>query len=170
MSTVSVRRAGAADAGTVLRLITELAAHEGYAGSVRTDADRLQRDGLRADGQFDVLLAERNDQVLGFVSFTTPYSIWLASRYLLVDDLFVRAEARGSGVGALLMRAIATECCQQHYPMARWTVERDNQMALRFYQKLGSTIVDKKICSWSQAQMQLLLTTPTATPEQAHAR
>lgn len=153
MTDVTIRRAQARDAATLLALIQALAAYEGHAGALLTDEATLAADCER----YGAYLAERDGVALGFVSFTVGYSIWWGGEYLALDDLYVADAARGAGVGERLMHAIAGECLSRGYRYARWTVERDNAGAQRFYGRLGATLHEKGVCTWRREAMDAAL-------------
>lgn len=108
----NIRWAKAADAGDIVRLIKALAAYENEpASSLKvTEADIL-RDGFgdAANGgrRFECLIAEHGGRAVGLCLFFQNYSTWEGRAGLYVEDLFVEEQARGLGLGRLLMATLA---------------------------------------------------------------
>ncbi len=144
--TVTVRRATPADADSVQALMLELADHEGFAHAVRTTKQDWTRM-LAHDGVV-VLLAFRGDRPVGYVSAVRQLHLWSAGDILAMDDLYARPEARGTGVGTLLMSALAQHAAADGQLLVRWEMEVDNDGAQRFYRRLGAVLRTKIIASW----------------------
>ena len=104
---VTIREAGPADAGTIVRLIRALAAYEDLVDLVEiTEADVL-RDGFGARPCFECLLAEADGAALGLAIHRPSYSTFEGRPGLYVEDLFVAESARRLGIGRLLMAGLA---------------------------------------------------------------
>jgi GNAT superfamily N-acetyltransferase len=58
---------------------------------------------------------------------------------IYLEDLFVRPERRGSGLGKSLLAALAQECVQNGYERLEWSVLDWNTPAIDFYRSLGAT-------------------------------
>ncbi|MGC9671175.1 N-acetyltransferase family protein [Planosporangium sp. 12N6] len=144
-SATSVRRAGPADADTVLTLVRELAAHQDQLEHVTVTADRW-RD-LLARPDVIVLVAERDGEPLGYVSVLRQVNFWAGRDILALDDLYVRAAARNDGVGRLLMAEVARLAAPEEL-IVRWEVNPDNHAAQRFYTRLGAALRTKVIAGW----------------------
>ncbi|MEJ8566053.1 GNAT family N-acetyltransferase [Elongatibacter sediminis] len=145
----SIRRATAEDAAVVLELIEELAEHHGQAEHVRTDEDSLVAAGFGDDPGVGALIAEVDGIVAGFLSYTVCYSIWSAADFMLIDDVYVRNDFRGDGLGEALMRELQQTCKALGLSRIKWEVEPDNAAAIRFYERLGATGYDKRLFRWN---------------------
>ena len=94
-----------------------------------------------------LLLAEVDGHVQGFALFFHNYSTFLAQRGLYLEDLFVRPEARGRGVGKALLKALAELAVQRGCGRFEWSVLDWNQSAIDFYEAMGATVMpDWRIC------------------------
>ncbi|MDJ0709207.1 MAG: GNAT family N-acetyltransferase [Woeseiaceae bacterium] len=145
----SIRRATAADASAVVELIKALAAHHGSTEFVRTDEDALLAAGFGEASDVGALVAEVDGAVAGFLSYTIRYSIWSGAHFMQIDDVFVRDEYRGDGLGATLMRESQRTCQELGLSQIKWEVEPDNVAAIRFYERLGATGYDKRLFRWN---------------------
>jgi ribosomal protein S18 acetylase RimI-like enzyme len=88
-------------------------------------------------------VAEHEGPIVGLVSYTINYSIWLAREYMNVDDVFVDSNCRGSGIGEALMQETRTHCGLVRISSTRWEVQRDNHSAIRFYERPGEKCAKK---------------------------
>jgi GNAT superfamily N-acetyltransferase len=141
MASLTIRAAGSSDAGTIVRLIRELAAYEDLLDRVRiTEADVL-RDGFGARPCFECLLAEVGGEAVGLAVHRPSYSTFDGRPGLYVEDLFVAESARGLGIGRLLMARLAAiaqarGCSRISLAVLDWNPAR------AFYHRLGLTQVE----------------------------
>lgn len=149
--TVHIRAAEARDVPALFAMMRALATHEGSAQHLRTDAERLQRDGFGARPRFGAFLAEIDGTAVGFVTYAVNYSIWAAGDVVAIDDLYVDPAVRSSGIGAQLMQAVAAKSRRDGGAHLRWTVELSNRRGIAFYERLGATVRAKGLCIWAPA-------------------
>ena len=141
MSAITIRKAGSADAGTIVRLIRALAAYEDLVDLVQiTEADVL-RDGFGERPCFECLLAEADGEVLGCAIHRPSYSTFEGRPGLYVEDLFVAEGARQLGIGRLLMARLAAialqrGCTRMSLAVLHWNPARE------FYRRLGFVQVE----------------------------
>lgn len=139
---IAIRFAVAADVGLLLRFIRELAVFERAPEAVvATEADLL-RHGFGPQPQFEAILAFLDDEPAGAALFHSRFSTWLGRPGLYLEDLYVREEARGHGVGRQLMARLATIALERQWGRIDFQVLEWNP-ARRFYQCLGLGHVDE---------------------------
>jgi GNAT superfamily N-acetyltransferase len=132
----TIRAATAADAGTIVRLVRELAVFEKLADQVRiTEADVL-RDGFGEPRCFECLLAEVEGAAIGFALFFQNYSTFEGRPGIFVEDLYVAQAARGGGVGRQLLARLARIAVERNCPRLDLSVLHWNP-ARGFYDRLG---------------------------------
>ena len=136
MPKITVRPATPADAATVVALIRELAEFERLSHYVRITPADIERDLGR---YFEALLAERNGEALGLALFVHTYSTFEGRPSLFLEDLFVREEARGTGLGRRLIAALAKVaqergCRRLDLMVLDWNPARDVYAHLGFKQ------------------------------------
>ncbi len=141
--TVTVRPATPDDAATMLRFIRELAAYEREPDAVETTEPMLRDALFGASPAAEALIAERDGQSIGFALFFHTFSTWTGRRGLWLEDLYVTPEARGSGAGAALLRALAGLALDRDCPRLEWTVLDWNTPALDFYRAKGAVPQDE---------------------------
>jgi GNAT superfamily N-acetyltransferase len=140
---LSIRPATVNDAPLLRTLICELAEYEREKDQVKiTEAD-LVRDGFGPHPKFRALIAEWNGQPVGYSLFFGFYSTWVGRPGLFLEDLFVRQEFRGKGIGKALLAALAALAQRENCYGIRWEVLDWNQPAIDFYKTLGATFLDQ---------------------------
>jgi GNAT superfamily N-acetyltransferase len=113
---------------------------------VATEED-LRRTLFGSRAAAEVLLAFEGDVCVGFALFFPNYSTFLAKPGLYLEDLFVKPEARGRGVGLELLKRLASIARERDYGRMEWSVLDWNEPAIGFYKKIGANILEEwKIC------------------------
>ena len=138
MPSVAIRPATPDDIPTILALIRELADYEREPESaIATHADLL-RDGFGATPRFHCLIAEADAQPAGFALYFYNYSTWRGHAGIYLEDLFVRPQFRGIGVGKALLAAVAAIAVAEGCPRLEWAVLNWNTPAIDFYGSVGA--------------------------------
>ena len=136
MSEVTIRTAIRSDAAFILKMIRELARFERAEHAVRATIADLERDGWGEAPQFEALIAESDEEPVGFALFFHSYSTWEGRAGLYLEDLYVTPDARSNGAGGALMKrlaqiAIERGCARFELSVLDWNPAR------RFYESLG---------------------------------
>jgi GNAT superfamily N-acetyltransferase len=136
-----IRAATIEDVPLLKQMILELATFEKLGKYVTVTEETLQRDGFGPSPRFRTLLPEWDGKLAGYSIFFPFYSSFQGPG-LFLEDIYVRNEFRGKGIGKLLMEALAAIAVQEGYGAVRWEVLDWNQPAIDFYQKLGAEFYD----------------------------
>jgi GNAT superfamily N-acetyltransferase len=137
-----IRPATPADVEVLHRFVVELAATEEFPGEVTARPSDLADALFGPDAVARAVLAEVGGEPAGFALFYPTYSTVVGRTGVHLDDLYVRPEHRGSGVGRLLLAHLA-ELAVRRGGRLEWWVLRTNEGALRFYHRLGARLVDE---------------------------
>jgi len=135
---LTIRPATAADVSLILAFIRELAAYEREPDAVAATEADLLRDGFGPRPEFRVLLAEWDAQPAGFALFFHNYSTWQGRPGLYLEDLFVRPQFRGKGIGKALLVRLAQIARQENCGRLAWEVLDWNTPSIEFYKSLGA--------------------------------
>jgi len=138
---LSIRPAAAEDASLLRAMICELADFERELDLVSITEAELLRDGFGADPKFRALIAEWRGQPAGYACFFPFYSTW-QGRQLFLEDLFVRPQFRGQGIGRALLSYLANIAMDENCRAMRWEVLNWNKSAVELYKSVGATFVD----------------------------
>jgi len=137
-----IRLATVDDVPVIHALIRGLADYEKLLHEVVATEDDLRRTLFGARPYAEVLIAEPAGQAAGFALFFHNYSTFLGRPGIYLEDLFVRPEARGQGVGRALMIAIAKLAVERGCGRFEWAVLDWNVDAIGFYRALGAIGMD----------------------------
>ncbi len=136
--TVSIRPATRNDVPVIAELIRGLARFEKLEHEVVMTEDMLTA-GLFGERPYaEVLLADDEEQPVGFALFFHNFSTFLGRPGIYLEDLFVVPEHRGKGIGQLLLATLARLAVERGCGRLEWAVLDWNQEAIRFYQRLGA--------------------------------
>jgi GNAT superfamily N-acetyltransferase len=143
LSTVTVRAATAADAPLVLAFIRELAVYERLEHSVvATEAD-LTATLFGTRPYAEVVFACLDGREVGFALFFHNFSTFLGKPGIYLEDLYVRPEARGRGVGRRLLAWLAGTALARGCGRLEWAVLDWNEPSIGFYRKLGAVPLEE---------------------------
>ena len=139
---IQIRGAAPADVALILQFIRELAEYEKLAHQVvATDADiRASLFGARPAAE--CLIAEFQGKPAGFALFFHNFSTFLGKPGLYLEDLYVKPELRGKGVGKRLLAQLARLALSRGCGRFEWAVLDWNEPAIRFYRSLGARMLD----------------------------
>ena len=135
---LTIRPVTAGDVPLILEFIRELAEYEREPqAAVATQADLL-RDGFGPEPKFRVDIAEWSGEPAGFAFYFWNYSTWQGRPGLYLEDLFVRPQFRGKGIGKALLVHLARVALKNNCGRLVWQVLDWNTPAIEFYQSLGA--------------------------------
>ena len=140
--TVLIRPAAAADVSLIHALVLELAVYERLAHEVRSTpesfAAALFGDAPRAFCD----IVEWDGQAAGLALWFYNFSTFEGRHGLYLEDLYVRPEHRGRGLGRALLENLARRCVAEGLPRLQWSVLDWNEPAIGFYRGLGAETMD----------------------------
>lgn len=142
---VVIRPAVAADVPVVLAMVRELAAYEKEPDAVQASAEDLQRALFGSQPVASCHVVQSRGEVVGFALWYVTFSTWTGQPGLWLEDLYVRPEARGCGLGRGLLQALAQVCLERGYRRLEWWVLDWNAPAIGFYRSLAAMPQD----SWT---------------------
>jgi GNAT superfamily N-acetyltransferase len=136
---VQIRPAVAADVPVIVALIRDLAEYEKAAPGALSLTEDLLRDalfGLRP--AVEAVVAARGTDVAGYALFFHNFSSWRGKRGVFLEDLYVRPELRGQGVGKALFGEVTRIAAARGCARVEWIVLDWNQTAIDFYKSQGA--------------------------------
>ncbi|MFN0045946.1 MAG: N-acetyltransferase family protein [Sphingorhabdus sp.] len=143
----AIRMATPADLPLIAQFIRDLAEYERLSHEVRFDEAAL---GERLFGQSaggrpyaEVLIGEVDGAAQGFALFFHNFSTFEGKPGIYLEDLFVRPEARGTGLGKAFLQRLAHLAVERDCARLEWWVLDWNEPAIRFYKALGAKPMDE---------------------------
>ena len=144
----NIRKAIEKDMPAVMELIKELAAFENEPEEVITTVDTLKKEGFGDNPLFMCFVAEVEGVIEGIALVYYRFSTW-KGRTLHLEDLIVRKDKRGTGLGSALFKKVISFAKDQGLQRVEWVVLDWNQNAIDFYERSGATILR----DWYTVQM-----------------
>jgi GNAT superfamily N-acetyltransferase len=138
-----IRLATPNDVPFILQLIRELAEYEKAPEQAIATEEDLRRDGFSGNPKFRVLIAEWDGAPAGFALFFNNYSTWLGRAGLYLEDLYIRPEFRGHGIGKALLIRLAKIAVEEGCGRFEWQVLDGNAPAIEFYKSQGASVLDE---------------------------
>lgn len=144
---ISIRPAVRTDAALIMDFVRSLAEYERLAHEVEATPERLEATLFADPPVAHCVLAFDGAGPAGFAIFFFNYSTFLAKPGLYLEDLFVKPEHRGRGIGRALLLHLASIARSRGCGRMEWAVLDWNTPAIGFYQAIGARMMnDWKIC------------------------
>lgn len=141
--TLSIRPASATDIPLIAQFIRDLAEYERLAHEVRFDEAVLEAKLFGTRPYAEVLIGEIDGSPQGFALFFHNFSTFEGKPGVYLEDLFVRPEARGAGLGKALLKKLAAIAVERDCARLEWSVLDWNEPAIQFYKALGAKSMDE---------------------------
>jgi GNAT superfamily N-acetyltransferase len=146
---LTIRPARPGEAALVLQFVRELAEYE-----------KLSHEVLATEAMIDAALfgesrrvfcdfAEWDGLPVGFALWFLDFSTFSGRSGIYLEDLFVRPEHRGRGIGKALMVHLARKCVANGWTRFQWSVLDWNTPSIAFYESLGARLMDE----WTVARV-----------------
>ena len=149
---MDVRAGTIADVPVLLSFIRAMAAFEKLEVSATEESLKTALFGENPAAR--VILVFVKDQPIAYVTYFFTFASMTGKRGLWLDDLYVDPAFRKKGVGQTLMAYLAGIARQNHCGRFEWMVLEWNTSAIRFYERLGASILpDWRICRLDEAQL-----------------
>ncbi len=146
-SDFQLRPAEPRDVGAIVGLIRELAEFEQLTHLLQVTPESLHPHLFGARPVVEAQVAEAGGEVVAFALYFTNFSTFLARPGLYLEDLYVRPALRGRGIGEALLARLGAIAVERGYGRFEWSVLDWNANAIRFYEKMGATVMpDWRIC------------------------
>lgn len=131
------------DIPLILEFVRGLAEYEKHLDRVEVTEERLRKTIFGPEPAAEILFAYANSVAVGYAVFFYTYSSFAGLRGLYLEDLFVKPEARGKGVGRVLLRYLARLAKEKGCGRIEWAVLNWNEPAIGFYKSLGAVPMDE---------------------------
>lgn len=139
----TLRGGGEADIPLILSLIRELAEYEKLLSEV-TATEASLRDCLFGERRVaEVVLGEWEGRPVAMAVFFHNFSTFLGRPGIYLEDLYVKPELRGKGIGGVMLAYLAKLAVERGCGRLEWWVLDWNKPAIRFYRSLGSAQMDE---------------------------
>ena len=140
---LTIRPAQRADAALVMEFIRALATYEKLLDDVAATHQDIERALFAEDARVFCDIAEWGGLPAGFALWFYNFSTFKGRHGIYLEDLFVKPEFRGHGIGKALLanlakRAVVDECARVEWSVLDW-----NEPSINFYKSLGAEVMDE---------------------------
>jgi len=140
---IKIRSAEIKDSEIILKLIKELSVYEKLSHTVINN-EVLLKENLFGKRKFaEVLIADFENQPVGFALFFHNYSTFVGKPGIYLEDLFVLPEMRGKGIGKALFLELIKIAKERNCGRVEWSVLNWNKSAIDFYKSMGAIPMDE---------------------------
>ena len=136
--TLNIRPATKEDIPLVHWFIRALASYERLEDEVVVSTEMLEKNLFSENPFAQTLIAEWDNNPAGFALYYYNFSTFLGKPGIYLEDLFVKPDYRGWGIGTSLLRELARLAAEQDCGRLDWAVLDWNEPAINFYKKLGA--------------------------------
>ena len=140
---LSIRSDTPADISLIGQFIRDLAEYEKLAHEVRFDEAVMAQKLFGPRPYAEVLIGKIDGTPQGFALFFHNFSTFEGRPGIYLEDLFVRPDARGSGLGKALLAKLAALAVERDCARLEWSVLDWNTPAIDFYKALGARPMDE---------------------------
>lgn len=159
----TLRSAELRDVAPIVSLIRELAEFEQLTHLLQVTPEKLRPQLFGEKPAAEAVVAEvpasavaaGDSPVVAFALFFTNFSTFLAQPGLYLEDLYVKPAHRSRGIGRAMLTRLARLAAERGYGRFEWSVLDWNENAIRFYEKMGATVMpDWRICRIAGEELQ----------------
>lgn len=140
--TLLIRDAARSDAPLIVQFINDLADYEKLRHEAVATAADIERELFGASPKVFCQIADWEGKPAGFALWFYTFSTFLGRHGIWLEDLFVRPDMRGHGIGKGLLINLAQRCTRENLGRLEWAVLDWNQPSIEFYQSQGAVFMD----------------------------
>ncbi len=137
-----IRFAEKDDVPLILEFIKELASYEELLDEV------VATEAILAESLFDkkaaeVIIGEYDNKPVAFALFFHNFSTFLGRPGFYLEDLYVKPEMRGKGIGTIMLSFLAKLAVERNCGRFEWWCLDWNESAIQFYKQMGAVAMDE---------------------------
>lgn len=136
-SNFKIRIAEEGDEATILSLIRELAAYENLLDEVKA-TEEILRQSLFETKAAEVIIGEYDGKPVSYALFFYNFSTFLGKPGLYLEDIYVKPELRGKGLGNIMLSFLAKLAVERNCERFDWICLDWNESSIKFYKQLGA--------------------------------
>ena len=145
MPDARIRPIAPGDVVAVVDLVYELAEYERLRELCHLTVEQLDAALFGPSPALFGLVAvggDEEDRIVGYALYFLNFSTWEGVHGIYLEDLYVRPDQRGSGLGRALLTTLAGVANDHGYARVEWSVLDWNAPSIAFYRSLGAEPMD----------------------------
>lgn len=137
-----IRSAEPGDTALILQFIHELAEYEHMSDQVTATQELLERT-IFKQKMAEVIIGEYDQKPVSFALFFHNYSTFLGKPGIYLEDLYVKPEMRGKGIGTVMLSYLERLTKERDCGRLEWACLNWNEPSIGFYKQLGAKPMDQ---------------------------
>lgn len=139
---LKIRETNEEDCELILSLIKEIAEYEKMSDEVIATEETL-RESIFNNNRAEVVILELDEKPVGYALFFYNFSTFVGRSGLYLEDIFIKKEARGRGIGKEVFKFIAKKAREEGCKRIEWVCLDWNEPSIKFYKSLGAVAMDE---------------------------
>jgi GNAT superfamily N-acetyltransferase len=139
---IILRSAHKRDTTLIIKFIRELAEYEHLTHLLEVNETNLKKY-IFKEKKAEVIIAEYDNKPAGFALYFYNFSTFLGKPGIYLEDLFVKPEFRGKGLGKHLLSCLAKIVQERNYGRLEWACLNWNEPSIKFYKSQGAKPMDE---------------------------
>lgn len=141
---ISIRFAKEKDLPEIIGLCHQHALYEKAEFEKDGKQEKLKKHLFSDNPGLKCLVAEVNEEIVGYATYAKQFSTWDADFYIYMDCLFLNEKSRGYGIGEQIMNRIKKESQKAGCTLIQWQTPGFNTRAIKFYRRIGAVSKSKE--------------------------
>lgn len=126
----------------MLALVRELAVYEKLLHEVDATEEMIDRELFGEKPRAFCDIAEWNGEPVGLALWFYNFSTFRGRCGIYLEDLYVRPDLRGKGIGKALLARLGKRCMDEGLARFEWSVLNWNTPSIEFYKAMGAELMD----------------------------
>ncbi|MGG7142403.1 N-acetyltransferase family protein [Clostridium nigeriense] len=139
---LKIRETNEEDCELILSLIKEIAEYEKMSDEVIATEETL-RESIFHNNRAEVVILELDKKPIGYALYFYNFSTFVGRSGLYLEDIFIKKEARGRGIGKEVFKFLAKRAMEQGCKRMEWACLDWNEPSIKFYKSLGAVPMDE---------------------------
>jgi len=140
----SIRKIKDQDLPEIKALMADFAAYENLSDYCDVTVERLRSAMFGENSYVEGLVAIDGNSLIGYALYYPCFSSFRGQRGLYLEDIYVKPERQGGGIGETLLKHIAREAASRGFERIDFQVLDWNRPAIEFYKKHGAVSNDEE--------------------------
>lgn len=142
MKDFKIRFAEISDVPLILSFIRGLAEYEKMLDQVMA-TEEILRESLFENKIAEVVIGEYENKPASFALFFYNFSTFLGKPGIYLEDLYVKPEMRGKGIGKIMLSFLAELAIERKCGRLEWACLDWNEPSIEFYKRMGAVPMDE---------------------------